>query len=60
LPPEQILDQLANNLTQKFLHEPTIQLRRAGADGRKDIILGLQTLFALPLDDDENNESEDE
>lgn len=59
VPPEEVLDQLANNLTQKFMHEPTVQLRRAGADGRKDIILGLQTLFALPVDDDEVNQSED-
>lgn len=57
--PAEVLDQLANNLTQKFMHEPTVQLRRAGADGRKDIILGLQTLFALSLDDEEGNESED-
>jgi len=32
---------------------------RAGADGRKDLIMGMQTLFSLPLQDGEQNESED-
>lgn len=57
--PDQVLDQLANNLVQKFMHEPTVQLRRAGADGRKDLIIGMQTLFGLPMEDSEHNESED-
>ncbi len=55
LTPEQALEQLANNLSKKFMHEPTVQMRRAGADGRQDIILGLQTLFALPLDESDEN-----
>lgn len=59
MPAEQVLDQLANNLSQKIMHEPTVQLRRAGADGRKDVILGLQTLFALPMNENNNDESED-
>lgn len=59
VPPDQVLDQLASSLTQKFMHEPTVQLRRAGADGRKDLIIGMQTLFSLQLEDSEQNESED-
>ncbi len=50
--PEEAIEILANNLSNKFMHEPTVQLKKAGADGREDIILGLQTLFALPLDDE--------
>ena len=56
--PQLVLEQLANGLTKKFMHEPTSQVRRAGADGRQDIVKGLQTLFALPLDEVDKSENE--
>ncbi|MDN3638397.1 glutamyl-tRNA reductase [Simiduia curdlanivorans] len=45
--PEQVLTQLANGLTNKFLHQPTTALREASADGRDDILVMANHLFAL-------------
>ena len=47
--PEQVLTQLANALTNKFLHQPTTALRDASADGREDILVIANHLFALDV-----------
>jgi glutamyl-tRNA reductase len=46
--PEQALQFLAHTLTNKFLHEPCVQLRQAGYNGNDDVIIHARTLFQLP------------
>lgn len=48
--PEEVLSQLARNLSNKYMHIPTAQLKRAGADGRDDIVRAMRVLFALQQD----------
>ncbi len=55
-PPEEALEYLANVLTNKLLHAPTVQLRRAGAEGREDLLEAARRL--LELDDPTRNEGE--
>ncbi len=35
-PPEQVLQQLARNLTNKLIHTPSVQLRKAGQEGQTE------------------------
>lgn len=50
---EEVVAQLARRLTNKVLHHPTIQLRKASAEGQVEILDAAQTLFQLS-DSDEN------
>lgn len=56
--PEDVLAQLARNLSNKFMHGPTTEVKKAGAEGRQDVVKGFQTLFGLTLDADETSENE--
>lgn len=49
--PETLLRSLARGITNKLLHEPTAQVRRATADGRTEVTGWLRELFHL---DDQN------
>ncbi len=42
---EEVLNYLANTLTNKFLHQPSTQLRQASQDNREDILNIAQNLF---------------
>lgn len=44
---EDILAGLARNLTNKFLHQPTAALKRAGAEGREQAVEEFKALFGL-------------
>ena len=55
-PAEQVLTMLARGLTNKMLHHPTIQLRKASAEGRKDLLELVQELHQLG----EHNQNEKE
>ena len=46
-PPQQVLRFLANTLTNKLIHPPTVELRRAGADARVDIIDVARMLYRI-------------
>ncbi|NVK40892.1 MAG: glutamyl-tRNA reductase [Oceanospirillaceae bacterium] len=46
-PAEDVLKLLANRLTNKILHTPTTQLRKASADGRSDLLQLAQELYQL-------------
>ena len=46
-PADELLKRLTNNLTNKFLHEPSVQMRRASAEGRQDLQDAAQELFQL-------------
>ncbi len=45
--PEQVVRQLARNLTNKLLHGPTTKIRQASAEGRAELIGWSQELFDL-------------
>lgn len=45
--PEAVLQTLARNLTNKLLHHPTVQLKKAGSEGRSDVLDLAQQLFAI-------------
>ncbi|GAA0695105.1 glutamyl-tRNA reductase [Marinobacterium maritimum] len=44
---EEVLKRLANGLTNKLLHQPTVQLRRASSEGRSDLLQLAQELYQL-------------
>ncbi|KEA64612.1 Glutamyl-tRNA reductase [Marinobacterium lacunae] len=44
---EQILRQLARGITNKMLHQPTVQLRKASAEGRTDLAALVHELYQL-------------
>lgn len=48
-----VLEQLARSITNKMLHHPTIQLRKASAEGRTDMLGLVSELYQLS-DDDKN------
>jgi glutamyl-tRNA reductase len=50
--PEQLLAMLARNLTNKLMHGPSVQLRRAGAEGRADLVDWGRRLFGVADADD--------
>ncbi|WP_456448602.1 glutamyl-tRNA reductase [Thiolapillus sp.] len=45
--PEQVLEFLANTLTNKLLHTPSSQLREAGSNGQRELLEAATTLFQL-------------
>ena len=45
--PEQVLNELARTLTNKLVHEPSVQINRAAYDGREDILDTARELFSL-------------
>jgi glutamyl-tRNA reductase len=47
--PTDVINQLARNLTNKIMHTPSANLRKAGAEGNFDIINTFQSLFELEL-----------
>lgn len=48
---EEVLNQLARNMSNKFMHEPTTSLKKAGADGRSDLVRAMRELFGLENDE---------
>ena len=44
---EAVMEQLAKGLTNKLLHHPTIQMRKASAEGRTEILPLVQELYQL-------------
>jgi glutamyl-tRNA reductase len=49
--PEQIIRSLANQLTNKIIHTPSIQLKQAGKDGRLELLDAVEDLFQLRDED---------
>jgi glutamyl-tRNA reductase len=50
---EQVITQLARNMTNKFMHKPSIEMKKASAEGREELISWTNDLFGLTHDDDE-------
>ncbi|MCP5162831.1 MAG: glutamyl-tRNA reductase [Hahellaceae bacterium] len=48
--PEQVLRSLARGLTNKLIHSPTVQVRKATAGGRDEATQWLRELFDLKVD----------
>jgi len=48
---EEVLSQLARGLTNKMLHQPTIQMRKASAEGRTEVLSMVQELYQLSESD---------
>jgi glutamyl-tRNA reductase len=53
--PDLVLTQLARNLTNKLLHSPSSQLRRASALGRNEVIAWSRELFELDPQPDQRS-----
>jgi glutamyl-tRNA reductase len=51
---EQVLTQLARSLTNKFMHKPSIEMKKASAEGREELVSWAHELFDLPVDNDES------
>ena len=49
--PEQLVMRLANQLTNKLLHTPIMQLKKAGGDGDLEFVNQIRRLFDLQSDD---------
>ena len=45
--PEAVVNTLARSITNKLIHQPTVAIREASADGRADLIEYLKTLYRL-------------
>ena len=52
--PEQVLENLARTLGNKFMHEPSAQLKLAATEGRVELLNNVQTLFNLSNPDPDN------
>ena len=52
-PPEEVVHYLAHTLTNKLLHVPTVQIRRAGADARHELVAAARALYDLERDPDD-------
>jgi glutamyl-tRNA reductase len=52
---EQVLSQLARNLTNKLIHTPSIGMKKAGAEGREDLISWSHDLFGLSVDEGDDS-----
>jgi glutamyl-tRNA reductase len=50
-PPEDVACQLAHLLTNKLLHNPSVQLRAAGREGRNELLQAANELFQLKTKD---------
>lgn len=44
---EKVVTQLAKSLTAKFMHQPSLEMKKASADGREDLIDWAHDLFGL-------------
>lgn len=47
-PPEEVIDYLAHNLTNKLLHAPITSMNSAAREGRKELIDAAHEIFDLP------------
>ena len=50
--PEQVMGELARTLTNKLIHQPTVQLNRAAYEGRQELLSQARNLFGI--DEEEN------
>lgn len=58
-PPEEVMHYLARILTNKLLHAPTVQIRRAGAGARHELVAAARTLYDLESNPGDPNDDAD-
>ncbi|OZB12075.1 MAG: hypothetical protein B7X58_12005, partial [Marinobacter sp. 34-60-7] len=49
--PETVLRSLARGLTNKLLHQPSVQVRKATTEGRPEVTEALRELYQLDVQD---------
>ena len=47
---EAVVENMARNLTNKLIHSPSVQMKRASAEGREELLKLVQQLFELDED----------
>jgi glutamyl-tRNA reductase len=52
--PEEVLCNLARGLTNKLIHTPSVQMKKASAEGRSEMIAWTHELLGLSLDADDS------
>ncbi|MDX1435099.1 MAG: glutamyl-tRNA reductase, partial [Gammaproteobacteria bacterium] len=57
--PEEVLAFLANTLTNKLMHAPTVQIRRAGARSRHELVAAARSLHELSIEPREESDPTD-
>lgn len=58
--PEEVMQYLAHTLTNKLLHGPTVQIRRAGAGARHELVAAARTLYDLESRSSDSDSDSDE
>ncbi len=56
---EQVVTQLARNLTNKLMHSPSLEMKKASAEGREDLISWAHHLFGLTVNDNVDSSDAD-
>jgi len=54
--PQKLLKTLANQLTNKIIHTPSVQIKQAKVDGRDDILEAIEEIFQLEEDQEDAQE----
>lgn len=49
--PKEVLEQFAHRLTNKLIHQPSVQLKQAGYDGRIELLEAARELFSIKNDE---------
>lgn len=55
--PEEVLQRLSHNLTNKLIHAPTMAIRNASAEGQADLLEYCRTIFALSAEETDPNKT---
>ncbi len=53
--PEQVIRDIARNITNKLIHSPSVQIRQSDINSRKDLLEAAQKLFNLPANRSSEN-----
>lgn len=53
-PPQAVLESMARALTNKLIHSPSVQVKKASAEGRDDLVTLARELFELGSDQDQD------
>ncbi|MDH5614163.1 MAG: glutamyl-tRNA reductase, partial [Gammaproteobacteria bacterium] len=48
--PEEVLEELANLLTNKLVHQPSVQMKQASYEGRHDLLEAARILLNIDND----------
>ncbi len=54
----EVLEEFANKFANKLMHEPSLQLKKAGAEGRNEFVTWVRELFNLPEHEPRRSEIE--